>query len=30
MEEVMAMPKMVLAGIEIEVDEDGFIQDPSK
>lgn len=24
------MPKMVLAGIEIEVDEDGFIQDPSK
>ncbi|HBT47636.1 MAG TPA: sulfurtransferase TusE [Peptococcaceae bacterium] len=24
------MPKMVLAGIEIEVDEDGFIQDPDK
>ncbi|MCG0277717.1 MAG: TusE/DsrC/DsvC family sulfur relay protein [Thermanaeromonas sp.] len=24
------MPKMVLAGIEIEVDEDGFIQDPEK
>ncbi|MGI9951740.1 TusE/DsrC/DsvC family sulfur relay protein [Moorellaceae bacterium AZ2] len=24
------MPKMVLAGMEIEVDEDGFIQDPDK